>query len=69
MSRAKGENIRKIPRQISPAHDFVQFFGICRIYWQGYQNAKEETDMRPQINSIGDVDDLIFQDCWLASDR
>ena len=44
---------------------------LCRrIYWQEAQNAKEDMTVRFFENDIlGDVDDLIFQDCWLASDR
>nr|WP_325298097.1 hypothetical protein [uncultured Dysosmobacter sp.] len=32
-------------------------------------NAKEDTAVKAQMPNIGDVDDLIFQDCWLVSDR
>ncbi len=32
-------------------------------------NAKEDIKMRPQTNHTGDVDDLIFQDSWITSDR
>ena len=31
--------------------------------------AKEEPKVRPQMLHIGDVDDLIYQDEWLISDR
>ncbi|MCI8738717.1 MAG: hypothetical protein HFG10_01205 [Oscillibacter sp.] len=48
----------------------MQFFLLGRIYWQEAQIAKEEITMSFQVSdAIGDVDDLIFQDCWLASDR
>lgn len=49
---------------------FVQLLFIRRIYWQEAQNAKEDKTVRIFANDIpGDVDDLIFQDCWLVSDR
>ena len=41
-----------------------------RIYWQEAQIATEDIIMRIFADNIpGDVDDLIFQDCWLVSDR
>lgn len=49
---------------------FMQLLSIRRIYWREAQNAKEDTMVRVFANDIpGDVDDLIFQDCWLVSDR
>ena len=64
---AAGREPRIDPAQLS---DFMQFFLLGRIYWQEAQIAKEEITMSFQVSdAIGDVDDLIFQDCWLASDR
>ncbi len=48
----------------------MQFFRARCIYWQEVQTAKEDKDMNFREKEVpGDVDDLIFQDCWLASDR
>lgn len=35
---------------------------------KGNLNAKEDISLRPHGNT-GDVDDLIFEDSWLISDR
>ena len=64
---AAGREPRIDPAQLS---DFMQFFLLGRIYWQEAQIAKEDIIMRIFADNIpGDVDDLIFQDCWLVSDR
>lgn len=44
-------------------------FSRCAAYTERNPDAKEDTAMKIQTANIGDVDDLIFQDCWFSSDR
>lgn len=44
---------------------FTQFFPLRRIYWENLQRG---TAMEPEF-SHGDVDDLIYQEEWTASER
>ncbi len=48
----------------------MQLLFLRRIYWQEAQIAKEDISVCIFADDVhGDVDDLIFQDCWLVSDR
>ena len=47
--------------------DFVQLFPALRIYW--VETRKGGHDMFHNTAICGDVDDLIFQDCWNISER
>ena len=52
-------------------HESVQFFAASCVYWSGY-GFERRSSMRmdtSQTGDVGDVDDLIFQDSWLTSDR
>lgn len=62
------ENIKKSFDRFCVA----SFYAISRLVahiLMGAQNAKEEVNMEVQANRVGDVDDLIFQDHWITSDR
>ncbi len=47
---------------------FVQVFRSRCIYWQE-SHLQRRSSMMEARQTTGDVDDLIFQDHWLTSDR
>lgn len=50
----------------------MQFFSLRRIYWLGDDLQRRNYAMEQNVYQGiggGDVDDLIFQDSWTASQR
>ena len=43
--------------------------GLHPLFWKRRWIAKEDCSMTEKTIIIGDVDDLIFQDAWITSDR
>ena len=50
-----------------PPSEFAQLFPAGSIYW--VETRKGGVPMLNQNITTGDVDDLIFQDCWWVSER
>lgn len=69
LSRAPLQKLKRIFRQNSPVALRCAIFPADAHILSETPNAKEDATVNVQAPHIGDVDDLIFQDHWLVSDR
>ena len=69
LSRAPAQKPKRIFRHASPIARRHATFAAGAHILSETPNAKEDAAMNVQMPNIGDVDDLIFQDHWLVSDR